>query len=253
MTWRLKLLGPFDLTRSENPVTLSSSKLSGLLAYLAVADRPVQREEVAALLWGSHFDEQARQNIRQALVRLRKAVGPDLLISNDNTLSLDSSLLESDIADAERLARTGTVDALQAAANLLQGGFLAGIDIREPLFEEWLTRERHRFGELSADVLVNLAALELEAGRASEALARATACISRNEFREDAHRLVMKALAALGRRAEAVRHYQDLAARLKQELDTTKSAPQVQHQRPHLRHRPRRRRERNRRSPCCHL
>lgn len=221
MTWRLKLLGPFDLTRSESPVTLSSSKLSGLLAYLAVADRPVQREEVAALLWGSHFDEQARQNIRQALVRLRKAVGPDLLISNDNTLSLDSSLLESDIADAERLARTGTVDALQAAANLLQGGFLAGIDIREPLFEEWLTRERHRFSELSADVLVNLAALELEAGRASEALARATACISRNEFREDAHRLVMKALAALGRRAEAVRHYQDLAARLKQELDTT--------------------------------
>ena len=39
-----------------------------------------------------------------------------------------------------------------------------------------------------------------------------------SSLREDAHRLIMRVLAAGGRRADALKHYEDLAALLKSEL-----------------------------------
>src|SRR5258707_15295624 len=76
----LSLLGRFELTGPDGVVDLPSKKLAGLLAYLAcTAPRPQPREKLAALLWGSHFDAQAKQNLRQALFRLRKVLGQDAL------------------------------------------------------------------------------------------------------------------------------------------------------------------------------
>ena len=45
-----------------------------------------------------------------------------------------------------------------------------------------------------------------------------------NNLREDAHRLIVQALAAAGRKAEALKHYQDLVALLKRELNTEPDA-----------------------------
>ncbi len=70
--FHLSLLGGFELTGPLGVVDLPSKKLAGLLAYLAcTAPRPQPREKLSALLWGSHFDAQAKQNLRQALFRLR--------------------------------------------------------------------------------------------------------------------------------------------------------------------------------------
>jgi CheY-like chemotaxis protein len=45
-----------------------------------------------------------------------------------------------------------------------------------------------------------------------------------NDLREDAHRLIVQALAAAGRKAEALKHYQNLVSLLKRELDTEPDA-----------------------------
>jgi DNA-binding SARP family transcriptional activator len=84
----LKLFGQFELTGPAGRIALSSTKLSAFLAYLALAAKPVPREHLTTLLWGSHFDDQARQNFRQALVRLRKLIGPEALVSDDQTVQL---------------------------------------------------------------------------------------------------------------------------------------------------------------------
>ena len=77
------LLGRFDLSGSDGSVELSNKKLAGLLAHLAcTAPVPQPREKLATLLWGSHFDTQARQNLRQALFRLRQTLGQDLLVGD---------------------------------------------------------------------------------------------------------------------------------------------------------------------------
>lgn len=217
---RLKLLGPFELLGSDGPIGLASGKLAALLAYLALARGPVPRDEIATLLWGSHFDEQAKQNLRQALVRLRKAVGEDALIATDRTIQLAPAALQCDAAALGDLVQDGSMEALQSAAGLLGGEFLAGLDVKQEGFDAWLSHERQRMANLAGDCLVRLAALKLDLGNWEDVLRLAERCIRLDYFREDAHRLLLQALAGLGRRAEAVRHFQGLTERLKQDLGT---------------------------------
>src|SRR5438552_15737828 len=81
--FRLSLLARFQLTGPDGPVDLPNRKLAGLLAYLAcTAPVPQTREKLATLLWGSHFETQAQQNLRQSLFRLRRTLGQDALISD---------------------------------------------------------------------------------------------------------------------------------------------------------------------------
>ena len=79
----LRVLGRFELSGPAGPIELPNKKLAALLAYLACsAPKPQSREKLATLLWGSHFEAQARQNLRQALFRLRRALGHDALIGD---------------------------------------------------------------------------------------------------------------------------------------------------------------------------
>jgi TolB-like protein len=217
----LKLFGHFELTGPAGRIALSSTKLSAFMAYLALAAKPVPREHLTTLLWGSHFDDQARQNFRQALVRLRKMIGAEALVLDDQTMQLSSAAVASDVRQFESLVRTASEADLRQAVSLLGGELLAGIDVKEPAWEDWLSSERHRFGKLACDALVAVGGIDLAQGRAADGLVHAEDCIRRDMFREDAHRLAIQAYVALGRRAEALRHYQSLAERLKQELGTT--------------------------------
>ncbi len=72
--------------------------------------------------------------------------------------------------------------------------------------------------------MIGLGEQELAAGRAEHALKAGQRAIALNNLREDAHRLILQALAATGRRAEALKHYQDLVALLKHELNTEPDA-----------------------------
>src|SRR6478752_2485677 len=80
---RTYLLGPFRVTRDDKHVIgFESDKMRALLAYLIVeADRPHQRETLAALLWPEQTDTAARQGLRQALYILRLALGDVLLVT----------------------------------------------------------------------------------------------------------------------------------------------------------------------------
>jgi len=100
----LSLLGRFELTGPDGPVDLPSKKLAGLLAYLAcTAPEPQPREKLATLLWGSHFEAQARQNLRQALSRLRRILGEGTLVTNGEAVSLRPGTLVCDVAQFETL------------------------------------------------------------------------------------------------------------------------------------------------------
>src|SRR5262245_32999940 len=114
--YRLSLLCAFALSGPDGSVDLSSKKLVGLLAYLALT-RPVPqpRDRLVTLLWGSHSDVQARQNLRQAVFRLRRALGPDALISDGDEISLAPGVVDCDAARLERLVRQGSRASLAEA------------------------------------------------------------------------------------------------------------------------------------------
>src|SRR5215204_3356644 len=140
---RLALLGDFELTGPNGEIDLTSKKLVGLLAFLACTTPPPQgREKLMALLWGSHFDSQARQSLRQALTRLRRALGPNVLVSSGESVWLDPNAIVCDVTRFERLVLNGSRDALAEAVGLYRDRFLADIAISEEAWTEWLDFQR---------------------------------------------------------------------------------------------------------------
>ena len=219
-TYRLALLGRFALTGPGGGIGLSSKKAAGLLAFLAcTAPKEQRRETLTDLLWGSHFEAQARQNLRQALYVIRRALGQGAIVSAGQLVSLKAGAVDCDVQRFEALIRDGSRDALTAATEAYKDTFLLDLDFPQDAWAEWLTGERQRLQQLMLDALVRLGELELTSGGSEAAIEAAHRAIAGNEVREDAHRLLMRALTAAGRRTDALRHYEKLAAVLRRELD----------------------------------
>jgi class 3 adenylate cyclase len=221
----LSLFGRFELTTDDRAIALPGRKLAGLLAYLAcTGPRPQPREKLANLLWGSHFETQARQNLRQSLSRLRRILGHESVLSDDNEVWLAPGVIGCDAVRFEALIVEGSRASLAAAADLYRNTLLADLNIEEDAWSEWRDSERERLEGLAVDAMVRHGQHALQSGNAESALKHARRAIAVNTMREDAHRLIVQALAVTGRKAEALKHYQDLAARLKRELNTEPDA-----------------------------
>jgi CheY-like chemotaxis protein len=167
--FRLSLLGSFALTGPDGPVDLPTNKLAGLLAYLALTGpAPQPRDKLVTLFWGSHFEVQARQNLRKALFRLRHALGPDALVSIGEAISLAPGLVTCDAVRLQGLIREGSRASLAQAAGLYNGPLLSEVNISEDAWSEWLDRERQRVETLALDAMVTLGEQELQAGNNDE-------------------------------------------------------------------------------------
>ncbi|MFC7702041.1 BTAD domain-containing putative transcriptional regulator [Bradyrhizobium sp. GCM10028915] len=224
-SFTLALLGRFELIGPDGAVSLPNKKLAGLLAYLAcMAPQPQHREKLSTLLWGSHFEAQAKQNLRQALFKLRQVLGQSALRSDGEFISLNAVVITCDVPQFERLVRKGSRDALTAAADLYRGRLVDDIAVNAEGWSEWLAGERERLSELAVGAMVALGDQELSDGRAGDALLAGQRANALNSMREDAHRLIMRALSAAGRNAEALKYYQAVVAFLKQELGTAPDA-----------------------------
>jgi len=223
--FRLSLLGHFSLSGPDGSIDLGNRKLCALLAFLvcAAADSP-SRETVTTLLWGSQFKAQAQQNLRQMLSRLRRTLGDDVLAGSDNALVIRPGLFHCDALSFEAMIHAESRDTRKAAVELYQGSFLDNIAITEETWVDWVTAQRRRLEDLAVDGLVRLGEEEEKLDAPAMALEFANRAIAINGLREDAHRLIMRSLAAVGRRAEALKHYEQLAARLKRDLNVEPDA-----------------------------
>jgi TolB-like protein/DNA-binding SARP family transcriptional activator len=216
--FELCVLGQFRLAGERGPVDLGHKKLCGLVAFLACARVPQRRDKLMSLLWGSHFDVQAQQNLRKALSRLRHALGEDVFANGDELVSLRPGAVACDATTFERLIEEGSRESLRAATDLYKDVFLSDVSIQEEGFVEWMTDQRNRLEGLALNALVHLGETEEGRGDLQHALEVAGRAVAMDELREDAHRLIIRCLAAAGRRAEALKRYDQLAALLKREL-----------------------------------
>ncbi len=223
--YRLTLLGRFDLSGPDGPVELPNRKLAALLAHLAcTAPAPQSREKLATLLWGSHFETQAQQSLRQALYRLRQTLGQDVFVGDGGEIALAPGMIDCDAARLKALIREGSRASLAEAVDLYKDRLLSDVNVSEEAWSDWLAGERQRLEGLALDALVSFGEIELAAGHPNKALETGHRALAINNLREDAHRLILQALAAAGRKAEALKHYQDLVALLKRELNTEPDA-----------------------------
>ena len=228
LRFELVTLGPVTLTGTAGPVPAPRGKLLALLTYLATYPGvPHAREKLMTLLWGSHFEAQSRQNLRKALSRLKQALGEGLIDSGDGAVTLRAGTVDLDTARFETLAASGEAAHRESALGLYQGEVLAGLTIEQSGWTEWLTARRARLERMAIDTMVRVGTSALESGLAERAHELAVRANALDDLREDAHRLLLAALAATGRRAEALRGYGEFEAHLQRELHT-KPDPETQ-------------------------
>jgi class 3 adenylate cyclase/DNA-binding SARP family transcriptional activator len=225
--WRLSLLGGCALTGPDGAVDLGGRKALALLSFLVcTAPQAHSREKLATLLWGSHFEAQARQNLRQAVFRLRRVLGPDAIATSGELISL-ATPIACDAVEFEDLVGEGNRAALGRAIEIYQGELLANLAIAQEAWSDWVSTERRRLEVLALSAMVAFAEQEIASARPQSALAAADRALMINNLREDAHRLRMRALVEAGRKAEALRYYEHLVALLRRELGVEPDAATV--------------------------
>ena len=219
----LTLLGGFEMRRATGEVVeILGQKDRALLAFLAIASGDVYaRERLAGMLWSEHGNRQARDSLKQALVRLRRCLGTAdhaVLRSDRQSIGLDRDVVSVDALAFEQLVRDDTVDSLAQATSLYRGDLLEGIAIHDPAFEDWLMVERQRLRQLLDRALTGLMSQAMAAGEVDTAAEAARRSILLDPLREAAYRTLMQVYADQGQTAQALKLYESLSERLYREL-----------------------------------
>jgi len=222
---QLRVLGGFAaVLPTRGPVEIAGKKNRALLAYLALhADRKVTRDKLVGLLWSDRSEAQARSSLRQALAALRRdlaGIEPAPLTVAGDVVALDGSAVRTDAAVFTNLATSDSAGELRQAVELYEGALLDGIDVRDPAFEDWLTLERTRLGELAIGALTRLMAHSSGA----DAIAMGHRLVALDPLREASHHALMHAYAAQGQLEQAIRQHHQCRDILRRELDVTPSA-----------------------------
>ena len=225
----LRVLGEIAAGHDETfrpPIVFSTRKVGALLSVLALSPRQsASREHLASLLWGNSSDRQARQSLRQALVLLRKDVRPYEIVDADaHTVRLRPGAVWVDALELEGLADCADFGDLQRTMELFRGEFLAGLSIKEELFENWLQQQRRRFEAIGCDALQRFASCADTLGRGRDAIAAAERLLGIDPLREDWQRLALQLYASHRGHNEALAQAEAFARLLRQELSVEPEA-----------------------------
>jgi TolB-like protein/DNA-binding SARP family transcriptional activator len=173
--------------------------------------RAIPREQLAELLWSRSGGEHARRSLRQCLMSVRaalKAASDNALLADGDSMSVaNGPAIGLDVIDFEVLGRSQDTDDLESASALYRDEFLTGLQIASEPISDWISMERRRLASARSDVLYRLASAYLQRGDAERAIAAAEHLTAFDPLREDAHRLLMRALAAAARRSAALKQH----------------------------------------------
>lgn len=153
----LRLIGPMAVTRGGAELPLPASrKTRALLAYLAIAGRPVRRDHLCELLW--QVPDDPRGSLRWSLSKLRALVGRDALGADADAVELrlpDAAVDWRRLRDvAARVTATSTDELARVAG---RGELLAGLELpRCDRFQAWLVAQREDVRQWQAAVLAEL-------------------------------------------------------------------------------------------------
>jgi len=210
----LTLMGEFELTISGRQLRIPHSA-ERVLAYLALAERPVARTRLAGVLRGDGSDQSAANSLRTTLWRIRRA-GANLVLARDNRLRLypEVSVDVTDLTDlAKRLIRQPDPGSLERLPLLVEC-----VELLPDWDDEWVVADRERYRLLRLEALERAASALMERGHLGGALIAALAAVRAEPLRESACRLVVQVQIAQGNAAEAIRSYHEYQSLLRQEL-----------------------------------
>jgi DNA-binding SARP family transcriptional activator/tetratricopeptide (TPR) repeat protein len=240
----LSFLGGFNVLLDGQPVTaFSTDKVRALLAYLVVeAARPHRRGALAGMLWPEMPEARAAHNLRQSLLRLRRALHEDevvaagrppflLLTRRDVQLNLLADC-QLDVADFQELIHAYRqhrhppgegcevcVGWLRQAVDLYRGDLLAGFALRDSVpFEEWQLVWQEALHGQALEALGLLADYYERLGEPAQVLEYARRLVVLEPWQERAQMQLMAAMAQCDQETAALEQYTSYARTLAQEF-----------------------------------
>ena len=232
MTLTLSLLGSFQASLNDNPITkFRSNRVQALLIYLAVeqATTPHQRDKLLDLLWPGMPQKSAQNNLRQTIYQLRQAL-PDyhnipFIFTTRKTIQRNPDYpLDCDVTHFETLFAQSN-QAWAEAVTLYRGDFLEDFYLPDAhTFEDWANRHRAAYRQQLFTVYGKLIAWEIEAGNLPTALQYARNQLQLDNLRESAHYQLIELLAHSDQRTAALRQYEACVQMLQNELSLVPSA-----------------------------
>jgi DNA-binding SARP family transcriptional activator len=213
------LLGPTEAVASNVAVPLSPLARN-VLAILALSQGTiVSTDRIIDFLWADRTPAAPRSRVQGLVSTLRRAIG-DVLLTRHPGYVLDSAGCVTDIRQLDDLTRRARQAAtperkaayLRAALALWRGDPLDGVTA--PGVEV----DRARLAEMRVGLLEDRFEADLELGHHAELVAELTATLAAHPLRERLAGQLMLALYRSNRQADALRTYQELAARLADEL-----------------------------------
>ncbi|WP_405013630.1 AfsR/SARP family transcriptional regulator [Kitasatospora sp. NBC_01539] len=204
------------------PVPLGGARLRALLAALALRQgRPVPADLLVDEVWGDDPPQDASAALQTLVGRLRRTVGRDEVGSGPSGYWLAGG--GTDAGDFQRLAADGrralaagdpreAADLLRAALALWRGPALADLPDRAGAAVRLeAQRDEARRHRITADLAL---------GRAADLTAELAELCAGEPLDEPLHALLLRALQAEGRTAEALQRYDRLRRALADRLGT---------------------------------
>jgi predicted ATPase/DNA-binding SARP family transcriptional activator len=220
------LLGPVELRRDGERVSLPGGKTTELLVRLALeAGRTVRSERLIDDLWGDDGISTAKNTLQSKVSQLRKALGDPSLVKGGSagySLALEPSAV--DALEVCRLAElTSTLLAAGDSGEAFRSSSAAlemfrGESLAETGEAEWLRPHRARLVEVHEQLIEDAMAARLEMGAAGELIGDLEALVRLHPLRERLRGQLMLALYRAGRQGDALRAYQAARIALAEEL-----------------------------------
>jgi len=211
---RITLFGPARVqVEGAQMSPLRSRKGLWLLALLTLRhDRPVERDWLAGTLWPDMDQSQAFANLRPVLSELRRALrgeGARLQSPDRQTLLLDLTGAEADVAAFDAAVTSKKLSDLALAVALYQGPLLEGCT------EEWVFQERAAREQQCLHALQTLANAASSAGDHATAIGHYRRAAALDPWCDAVRRGWMEALTKSGDRNAALQVYRDFVHLLK--------------------------------------
>ena len=216
-----RLLGPLEVWHEGRALELRGLKRRAVLALLLVhANEVVSRDRLIDELWEEHPPANASAALQNHISRLRKDLGPELLLTKESgyLLSVDPDAL--DVWQFERLvAEAGELPAPERRAKLDEALALwRGHALADLLQEQTLAIESARLEGLRLSALERRIEADLELGRHEQLVPELEALVAAQPLREHPRALLILALYRCGRQAEALEAYRETRRVLVDEL-----------------------------------
>lgn len=215
--FHIKTLGEFRISKNEVGISELASKPVRSAVFLYTAfKRSATRDELTALIWPDKDTTRVRHSLNQTLYELRRQFNSDIIRSAGDLLEIDEDVK----IDALEFIAACDSGNHELAYELYEGRFLQGVHFGlSNEFESWADRTRFDLERRFREVCRQLISARLKENDKEAALSIVQKWVQIDPVEDEAQHQLIKLLAELGRRTEALNQYERYRELIARELE----------------------------------